>query len=72
MNSCTPDYEEDYDRRCPKCGHTPTRFRDCLAGCDDGYFDLYEDDPINYMPGEEGEICTELSMESKQAKSGKI
>jgi hypothetical protein len=25
---------------------------DCWSGCDDGYFDAYEDDPINCFPGE--------------------
>ena len=25
---------------------------DCWSGCDDGYFDGYEEDPLWYLPGE--------------------
>lgn len=32
----------------------------CWAGCDDGCFDAYEDDPINCDPGET-EICDTCS-----------
>lgn len=53
MNSYMPDYEQDYDTHCPHCDHTPVHLRDCgELGCDDGYFDEYEDDAINYSPGE--------------------
>jgi hypothetical protein len=34
----------------------------CHAGCDDGLFDAYEDDPINCFPGET-EICDECAGE---------
>ena len=30
----------------------------CYAGCDEGYFDAYEDDPINEDPGT-FEACSE-------------
>lgn len=31
----------------------------CWNGCDDGFFDEYEDDPINFAPGESYERCSE-------------
>lgn len=49
------DYELD-DISCPKCGHDPIRYRDCNS-CDDGYIDEYDDDPINFAPGEEVTPC---------------
>lgn len=27
-------------------------WEECHSGCDDGYFDGYEDDPIYYQPGD--------------------
>lgn len=45
---------------CPKCGSFETRSRHCQAWpCDDGYCDEYEDDPINYAPGEVLTLCRE-------------
>lgn len=43
---------------CPKCGHEPIYRRDC-TDCDDGYHDLYEEDPLWYNEGdtEECEHC---------------
>jgi hypothetical protein len=32
----------------------------CWNGCEDGYFDAYEDDPINCDPGDQ-EICRECA-----------
>lgn len=32
----------------------------CFNGCDEGYFDAYEDDPINETPGTM-EVCNECS-----------
>lgn len=53
------DYEID-DLPCPKCGHNETRSRRCHEiGCNDGYFDEHDDDPINYAPGEELTPCDE-------------
>lgn len=53
------DYEID-DRPCPKCGHGETRSRYCdQIGCDDGYIDECDDDPINFAPGEEYSVCQE-------------
>lgn len=51
-----PDWFDD-DETCPKCGHYPTRYRDCTEiGCDDGFIWLYEDDPLWY--GEDDyEVC---------------
>lgn len=53
------EYNQDYENECPECGHSPLHFRDCQNYCDDGYFDEYEDDPINYAPGESITICTD-------------
>lgn len=37
---------------CPKCG-TETRSRECTdLGCDEGYHDDYEDDPLWFDPGD--------------------
>lgn len=56
----TEDYEQDYDNSCPRCGHSPTHYRDCSGlYCDDGWIDESEDDAINFMPGESYEMCTE-------------
>ena len=45
---------------CPKFGSFETRSRHCQAWpCDDGYCDEYEDDPINYAPGEVLTLCRE-------------
>ena len=54
------DIEEDYELPCPKCGHLPTRSRDCDAiGCDEGWIDMHEyDDPLFFDPGEY-EMCQE-------------
>ena len=55
----TDDYDLDFDTDCPFCGHSPTHYRRCVnIGCDDGFFDLNEDDPILFSPGET-EVCTE-------------
>jgi hypothetical protein len=53
------DYEfSDYS--CPKCGHCPTHSRPCSCMfCDDGYIDEFDDDPINFTPGEEMTMCRE-------------
>jgi len=54
------DYIEDYDQSCPKCNHSPLRMKDCdRIGCEDGYLDEYEDDSINFYPGEEYIECPE-------------
>jgi hypothetical protein len=53
------EYELD-DRSCSKCGHSPTHSRYCTAlYCDDGYVDEYEEDAINFSPGEEFSLCDE-------------
>ena len=44
---------------CALC-HCEMEWVECQAGCDDGYFDGYEDDPNWYQPGEMkqcGECC---------------
>lgn len=51
------DYELDFDRPCPKCGHEPTHYRPCGAFCHDGFFDCYDEDPVNFGEGEEWEVC---------------
>jgi len=45
----------DFDEDCPKCGHVLS-YRECPE-CEDGFIDCYDDDPINYSPGEEEETC---------------
>lgn len=56
------DVEFDYDETCPKCGHSPTHSRPCDAPyCEDGLIDMYEDDPINFSPGEEFKRCDECN-----------
>ncbi len=36
---------------CKRCGGD-MEWVECYAGCDDGYFDGYEEDPLWYYPGE--------------------
>lgn len=60
----TDDYDDDDCFEdlppCPKCGSHETRSRHCSAfGCDDGYCDEADDDPINFAPGEEFSLCQE-------------
>lgn len=48
------------DRPCPKCGAYEVCSRGCdEIHCDDGWCDEYEDDAINYAPGEEYTMCRE-------------
>jgi hypothetical protein len=55
----TEDYEL-IDEACPSCGFEgPTHGRDCDNGCDEGFIDEADDDPINFMPGEEFRICSD-------------
>lgn len=53
------EYEDDYETACPHCGSEPTRRKDCdNILCDDGYEDMYDDDPINHPePGEDLITC---------------
>lgn len=53
------EYEIDYETSCPECGHDRIHQRYCNNFCDDGYFDEYEQDPINFTPGEEYTTCYE-------------
>jgi hypothetical protein len=57
------DYDDDIqydDSPCPECGEYEVRSRDCYEiTCDDGWCDEYEDDPINFAPGEEYTMCHE-------------
>jgi hypothetical protein len=51
------DYMLD-DGVCPDCGHAPVHWRTCSEiGCQDGWIDEYDDDPINYAPGEAYAMC---------------
>lgn len=53
------DYYDDSDDSCPRCGHTPTRYRDCsVLDCEDGFISLYDDDPLWYDE-DETEMCRE-------------
>ena len=57
------DWDDDIGSEegpCPKCGEHELRSRSCgEINCDDGWCDEYEDDPINYAPGEEFTMCQE-------------
>lgn len=54
------DYEQDYEECCPKCGHSPTHYRDCQGlMCFEGFVDDNDDDPINFAPGESFRTCTD-------------
>ena len=47
------DYEIDYETACPKCGHDKIHYRSCTNfSCNDGYIDLYDEDPLWYRKGE--------------------
>lgn len=37
---------------CPKCGGFALHFK-CWNGCDDGWFDMYDEDPLYYDPGDQ-------------------
>lgn len=51
------DFEENYEDACPKCGHSPIRYRDCLNLCEDGWFDESEE---NYcLPGTDMIPCND-------------
>lgn len=44
------DFDEE-DDTCPECG-TPMEWSPChMIDCEEGNYDLYEEDPINYDPG---------------------
>lgn len=55
------DDELDHDDMpCPACGAHEVRSRGCDAvDCEDGYIDEYEQDPLNFSPGEEYTVCSE-------------
>lgn len=50
-------HDDDYPF-CSICGG-PMEWEDCWNGCDDGYFDMYDEDPLWYDEGdlEMCEIC---------------
>jgi len=54
------DYEEDHENECPKCDQLPTHYRNCGAlHCENGFVDLWEDDPINHTQGVSVRTCDE-------------
>ncbi len=53
-----PDDEPDL-AACPKCGSDDTDWEQCWNCHGEGGFDMHDDDPINYGPGEETEACLE-------------
>lgn len=60
MSAYLDDDIEDIDKPCPNCKAPTTRIKPCTVfGCDEGYIDEYEDDPINYAPGESFSECSE-------------
>ena len=54
------DDETEFDEEtCPKCGHYPSLARRCsVLGCDDGWINRYDEDPLWYDEDDE-EMCTE-------------
>lgn len=66
-NKVTPEVEligcmyrgSDGARTCALCD-CEMEWEPCHAGCDDGYFDGYEEDPLWYQPGEMA-TCHECS-----------
>lgn len=60
---CPPPESDDYTTPfplCPICGAEMERV-DCWYGCDEGFFDEYDTDAINYSPGEEYRACPECA-----------
>lgn len=41
---------------CPKCGGDAMYYRCHEPGCEDGWYDMYEDNPNEYEPGDV-EMC---------------
>lgn len=53
------DYEHT-EGPCKFCDHSPLHTRRCdEVGCDEGMMDEYDDDAINYAPGEDLYPCPE-------------
>lgn len=51
---------EEIEATCPKCCHHPIKRKDCdNLGCNEGYCDEYDDDPINFP--QEGECIYKCS-----------
>ena len=49
------DYELDFEQECLKCGHSPTRWRDCWKCGGEGgrgWDDLQFEDPLWYSPSD--------------------
>lgn len=51
-----PNDDSDEDRYCTICGGL-LEWVDCWQCGGDGEFDLYDEDPLNFSPGEEYENC---------------
>lgn len=51
--------DDPADDLCPVCGHYQDWQRCTVIGCDDGYVDEHDDDPVNYAEGEEYYPCPE-------------
>ncbi len=43
---------------CPVC-QSELEWTECWKGCDEGFFDEYDEDPINFSPGESLIECEE-------------
>lgn len=61
------------DSRCSHCGHDTIHWSDCAAGCDDGFFNLYDEDPLWYDDGDvQGcEDCFETGVQQWCPQCGK-
>lgn len=52
------EYEQDYDRECPHCNHSPLHYRDCAElMCEHGAIDVSDEDYLE--PGSSYEVCSE-------------
>ncbi len=52
----------DYSSECPHCGCSPICWRHCTEiGCEEGFMDESDNDPINYVPGELLYRCSECN-----------
>lgn len=50
---------EIFEGKCPHCEHTVIHQIDCTYGCENGWFDDHDEDPLNYYPGESESKCME-------------
>jgi hypothetical protein len=57
MANSPPD--DQGDDGCPKCGSDDCEWESCYHCGGEGYFDLHDEDPVNFAENEEMEACDE-------------